>query len=69
MLAVVCAKHLHQWYSISEIIVPLSLKLTMVAVIGPKEYSKLKNKFWNASSKSSTSALVDLQLKLEFHNL
>ncbi|KAJ3655739.1 hypothetical protein Zmor_014856 [Zophobas morio] len=35
------------------------LKLTIVAVIGQKEYCKLKNK----------SALADLQLKLEFHNL
>ncbi|KAJ3644110.1 hypothetical protein Zmor_026783 [Zophobas morio] len=56
-------EHLHQWYSISEIMVPLSVKLTIVV------YCKLKNKFRNASKKSPTSALADLQLKLEFHNL
>ena len=52
------------WYSISEIMAPSSLKLTIVGVIGPKEYFKLINKFWNASKKSATSALADLQLKL-----
>ncbi|KAJ3666840.1 hypothetical protein Zmor_002270 [Zophobas morio] len=55
-------EHLHQWYSISEIIVPSNLKLTIVAVIGPKENCKLKNKFWNASKKSPNSAFADLQL-------
>ncbi|KAJ3651720.1 hypothetical protein Zmor_017740 [Zophobas morio] len=34
-----------------------------VAVVAPKEYCKLKNKFWIASKKSPTSALADLQLK------
>ena len=38
-------------YSTSEIIVSSSLKLLIVAVIGLKEYCKLKNKFWNASKK------------------
>ena len=52
---------------ISEIIVPSSLRI--VAVIEPKEYCKLKNKFWNALKKSPTSAFVDLQLKLEFQSL
>ena len=28
------------------------IKLTIVAVIGPKEYCKLKNKFWKVSKKS-----------------
>ena len=42
-------EHLHQCHSISEIMVPLSRKLTIVGVIEPKEYCKLKNKFWNAS--------------------
>ena len=42
-------EHLHQWYSISEIVVPSSLKLTIVSVIGPTGYCKLNNKFWNAS--------------------
>ncbi|KAJ3650045.1 hypothetical protein Zmor_021756 [Zophobas morio] len=46
-----------------------NLKLTIVAVIGQKEYCNLKNKFWNATKKSATSALADLQLKLEFHSL
>ncbi|KAJ3646653.1 hypothetical protein Zmor_024229 [Zophobas morio] len=41
----------------------------IVAVIEPKEYNELKNKFWNASEKCPTSALADLQLKLEFHSL
>ena len=49
--------------------IPSALKLTIVAAIGPKEYCKLKNKFWNTSKKSSTSALADLQLKFEFHSL
>ncbi|KAJ3666195.1 hypothetical protein Zmor_001648 [Zophobas morio] len=31
-------EHLRQWYSISEIMVPSSLKPTSVAVVGPKEY-------------------------------
>ncbi|KAJ3666613.1 hypothetical protein Zmor_002048 [Zophobas morio] len=48
--------------------VPSNLKLTIVAVIGPKEYCKLKKKFWNASKKSATSALADLELKLEFRS-
>ena len=42
-------EYLHQWYSISEIMIPSSFKLTIVAVIGAKEYCKLKEKFWNAS--------------------
>ena len=46
-----------------------SLKLMIVAVIGPKEYYKLKNKFWNPSRKSPTSPLADLQMKLEFDSL
>ncbi|KAJ3661406.1 hypothetical protein Zmor_005802 [Zophobas morio] len=37
-----------------------NLELTIVDVIGQKEYCKLKNKFWNATKKSPTSALVDL---------
>ena len=52
-----------------EIMVHSSLKLTIVAVVEPKEYCKLKNKFWNTSKKSPTSALEDLQLKLELHGL
>mgnify|MGYP005984326485 FL=1 len=39
------------------------------SVIGPKEYCKLENKFCNALKKSPTSAVADLQLKLEFHDL
>ncbi|KAJ3661960.1 hypothetical protein Zmor_006332 [Zophobas morio] len=46
-----------------------NFKFTIVAVIGQKEYCKLKNKFWNATKKSPTSALADFQLKLEFHSL
>ena len=53
------------WIVISEITVPLSLKLTIVVVIGPKKYCNLRNKFWNVSKKSPTAALGDLQLKLE----
>ncbi|KAJ3655255.1 hypothetical protein Zmor_014391 [Zophobas morio] len=48
----------HQWYSISEIMVPSTFN-------SPKEYCKLKNKFWNSAKKSPTSVLVDLQPKLE----
>ena len=33
-----------------------------------EEYCKLKNKFWNASKNSATSALADLQVKLELHS-
>ena len=62
-------KHLRQWYSISETMVPSSFKLMIVVVVGQKEYCKLKNKFWNASKKSPTSVLADLQLKLQFHRL
>ena len=56
-------EHLRQWYSISKIMVPSSFKLTIVAIV------PLKNKFWNASKKSPTSSLADLQLRLEFHSL
>ncbi|KAJ3665218.1 hypothetical protein Zmor_000724 [Zophobas morio] len=62
-------QHLHQWYSISKIKVPSSVKLTNVIRVRPKEYCKLKHKFWHGSKKSPTSALADLQLKLEFHSL
>ncbi|KAJ3652380.1 hypothetical protein Zmor_018352 [Zophobas morio] len=62
-------EHLYQSYSIAEIMVPSSLIFTIVVVIGPKKYCKLKNKFWNASKKGPTSAPPDLQLKLEFHSL
>ena len=41
--------HLHQWNSVSEIMVPASLELTIVAAIELNKYCKLKNKFWNAS--------------------
>ncbi|KAJ3649783.1 hypothetical protein Zmor_021506 [Zophobas morio] len=62
-----------QWYSISEIMVPLSLKPTSVAVVGPNSlfysYCRRKNTFWNASKKSPRSALADLQLKLAFRSL
>ena len=51
-------EHLHQWYNISESMVPSNLKFTIMVVIGPKEYCKLKNKFWNASKKNPTSALT-----------
>ncbi|KAJ3659552.1 hypothetical protein Zmor_011236 [Zophobas morio] len=40
-----CNMKMTDWYNISEIVVASSLKLTIVAVIGPKEYCKLKNKF------------------------
>ena len=33
-------------------------KLTIVAVIGPKECCKLKNKFWNESKKSRTCSFT-----------
>ena len=46
-----------------------SLKLTIAAVIELEEYCKLKNKFWNPTKKSPTSAPADLQLKLPFHCL
>ena len=49
--------------------IPSSLKLTIVVVIGPKEYCKLKNKFLNSFKKSPTPPLADLELKLEFHSL
>ncbi|KAJ3658814.1 hypothetical protein Zmor_010535 [Zophobas morio] len=62
-------EHLRRWYSISKIMVHSNFKLTIVALVGPKEYCRLKNKFWNASNKSPTSSLADLQLKLEFHSL
>ena len=58
-------EHLHQSYNISKIMIPSSLKLRIVAVIEPKEYCNLKNKFWNALKKSPRSALADLQLKLD----
>ncbi|KAJ3645609.1 hypothetical protein Zmor_023251 [Zophobas morio] len=61
--------HLHQWYSVSEIIVPSNLKLTIVAMLEQIEHCKLKNKFCNASKKSPTSALANLQLKLGLHSL
>ena len=61
------AVHLHQWCSISDFMAPSNLKVTIVAMIGPKEYYKLNNKFWNASKKSPTPALAILQLK--FHSL
>ncbi|KAJ3643785.1 hypothetical protein Zmor_026473 [Zophobas morio] len=64
-----CVKFTFLSGSISEIMVPSSLKFTIVVVIRPKEYCKLKNKFWNASKNSPTSFLVDLRLKLEFHSL
>ena len=36
---VICVcEHLRQWYSISKIMVPSSFKLTIVAIVGPKEY-------------------------------
>ncbi|KAJ3659365.1 hypothetical protein Zmor_011055 [Zophobas morio] len=46
-----------------------NLKLTIVAVIGQKEYCEQMNKFWNASKTSPTSVPADLHLKLEFHSL
>ncbi|KAJ3653551.1 hypothetical protein Zmor_012794 [Zophobas morio] len=39
-----------------------NVKLTIVAVIGQKENCKLKNKFWNVTKKSPTSALVSTAL-------
>ena len=50
-------EHLHQWYSIFEIMASSSLKLRIMPVIGSKEYCKLKNKFWNAS-KNTTRRLA-----------
>ncbi|KAJ3661408.1 hypothetical protein Zmor_005809 [Zophobas morio] len=63
-------EHLHHWYVVQHLDHgTFNLKLTIVALIGQKEYCKLKNKFWNATKKSPTSALADLQLKLEFYSL
>ncbi|KAJ3666825.1 hypothetical protein Zmor_002255 [Zophobas morio] len=51
------------------IIVPSNSKVTIVVLIEPEEYYKQKNKFWNTSKKSSTSALANLQLQLELYSL
>ncbi|KAJ3639337.1 hypothetical protein Zmor_002700 [Zophobas morio] len=64
-----CKFHVRKLWQCLEKMTSSSLKFTIVALIAPKEYCKLKNKFWNASKKSPTSSLVGLQLKLEFYSL